>query len=299
MQGAHRIASRARHRWLLLVALACLATACGTSSRPEADPDHAASRPADAVRLLTRHLHDNDLPAFARDALPAELHARLEIAWRQRRTRWPLDELPLQRRLPAMLAALSAPDAQRQLQQAFGRQFAHADKDLAATASALGLFAVQYVRHEGQFSAAERDHYAQLATALSGWAQAAPLADPQRARQSIALLSVAARRAGLASEQDFASAGMDDSLRRLTPVLVAAKRALALYGLELDDSLRGMDAQLQTQTGDSARVRMRYTLGGKPIDTVVDVERRGGRWYVRDFLRHAEAATLAPAPKPR
>ena len=58
----------------------------------------------------------------------------------------------------------------------------------------------------------------------------------------------------------------------------------------IPDDLRGMDVQLQSQTGDIARVRMRYRLAGTPIDTVVQLERRDGRWYISDFLRHAEDA---------
>ena len=39
-----------------------------------------------------------------------------------------------------------------------------------------------------------------------------------------------------------------------------------------------------------ARVRMQYRFGGRDIDAVIGVERRDGRWYVADFLRHAEGA---------
>jgi hypothetical protein len=50
--------------------------------------------------------------------------------------------------------------------------------------------------------------------------------------------------------------------------------------------------------GDRARVRMRYPFAGRRIDAVVAVERRDGRWYLADFLRHAEAAA-GPAGAPR
>ena len=83
---------------------------------------------------------------------------------------------------------------------------------------------------------------------------------------------------------------MQASLRKLGPFMATSKKALATYGLDLDDSLSGLQASLQQQTGDRARVRLRYTLGGTDIDTVVGVERRGGRWYLSDYLRHAEAA---------
>lgn len=251
------------------------------------------TRPAQAVLLLTRHLHDNDLEAFARDAVPPRVHAQLETAWREGRTRWPLQELPFDERLPQLLGALAAPGSEKSLQQVFDRQFSGAHGEIRAAASALGLFGVQVVQHDGGYSAAEREHYAQFVTAISRWGATAPLGDPQRARRAIPQLARAARAVGLATDADFARAGMAPSLRRLGAFLGTGKRILALYGLRLDDSLDDLQATLQSQTGETARVRMRYALGGEAIDAVVELERREGRWYLSDYLRHAEAAVAA------
>lgn len=290
-----------RHRSIFLLLLGAL-TACALGAcKPESSSSTGtttagATKPAEAVRLLTQHLHDNDLEAFARDAVPPALQPQLEQAWREGRTRWPLTELPFDERLPQLLAALSAPGSEKKLQQVFDRQFSGADAELKAAAMSLGLFGVQYIRSEGDYSDEERQHYAQFIQAISQWGLSAPLGDPQRARRVIPQLTTAARRTGLASEADFRKAGMQDSLRRLGPFVATAKKALATYGLPLDDSLSGLQASLQQQTGDRARVRLRYMLGESEIDTVVAVERRGGRWYLSDYLRHAEAAVAQPAP---
>ena len=87
---------------------------------------------------------------------------------------------------------------------------------------------------------------------------------------------------------------MDESLRRIGAFEVVFKRVLAGYGLDLDGDLADMRVTLQQQTGDTARVRMQYVFAGQDIDTVVSVERIDGRWYVSDFLHHAQAA-VAPA----
>lgn len=249
-----------------------------------------ARRPAEAVLLLTRHLRNNDLAAFARDAVPPDLHRRLETAWRAGHTRWPLDELPFDERLPRLLGALSEADAPRRLQAVFDRQFSGETSALKAAATALGLFGAQYVQHQGDFSAAERAHYLQFVEAISQWGRAAPLGDPARARTAIPRLSAAARATGLASEADFARLGMAASLQRLSGFLRTLKAVLASYGLGLDDSLGALRAETVSQDGARAQVRMRYTLGGRPVDAVVDVERIAGRWYLTDYLRHARAA---------
>lgn len=275
-------------RALLFTCGVLLLSACQRTPSPEAVS--ATARPAQAVRTLSRHLRDNDLQAFARDAVPPALHAQLEAAWRDGRTRWPLDELPFDDRLPSMLRALSAPGAEASLQRVFDKQFSGARAQIAGAAASLGVFGAQYIQQQGHYSAEERQHYAQLIQAASRWGVSAPLADRARAQAALAELTRAARQAGLASEADFRTAGLDESLRRLGPFAAAFKQALVLYGLDLDASLDAMQVTLQQQTGDTARVRMRYRVGAQEIDTVVSVRRIDGRWYLDDYLRHARAA---------
>ena len=278
--------------WALLcmLLLAVASGLAGCERRQEAGPAEPAEppTPGETVRRLTAHLVDNDLDAFARDAVTPQLHAQLGQAWREGRTRWPLDQLPFAQHLPRAMAALSAPDAETTLQQAFDRQLANAS--LASAAEFLTVFTVQYITRQGDFSAGEREHYPQLVQAFGAWAGQAPIGDRARARATIARMTAAAREAGLDSDAAFAEAGMSASLQRMSRVLAAAKQVLAGYGLELDADLRAMDVQLLSQTGDVARVRLQYALAGTPIDTIVQLERRGGTWYVSDFLRRAEAA---------
>lgn len=290
---------RATGLLLATVLAAALGVAAGCA-RDDADAtgtassNKAAREPAQAVLLLTDHLRRNDLAAFARDAVPPELAAPLESAWREGRTRWPLEELPFDERLPGALGALSAPDAETRLRQVFDQQFANEEAAITAAASTLGLFGAEYVRGQGDYSDAERAHYLQLVEAVSRWGATAPLSDPGRADAAIATLAKAARAAELPDEAAFAHAGMVASLARLSWVSAALKEVLAGYGLALDDTLAGMRAEEVDRKGDKARVRMRYTLAGAPIEAVVEAERIDGRWYLSDFLRHARAAAAPP-----
>ena len=258
-----------------------------------------ASTPNEAVLLLTGHLQRNDLAAFARDAVPPELADPLETAWREGRTRWPLEELPFEARIPGALGALTKPGAEARLRQVFDQQFASENAAITAAVSTLGLFGAEYVRKEGDFSEGERAHYLQLIEVVSRWGATAPLSDPERAHVAIGTLAKAAREANLPDEAAMRHAGMVASLARLSWVSAALKQVLAGYGLALDESLAGMQAEEVSREGDKATVRMRYTLAGTPIEAVVEAERVGGRWYLSDFLRHARAAAEPPAaPEP-
>ncbi|MET0814869.1 MAG: hypothetical protein ABWX88_06715 [Pseudoxanthomonas sp.] len=269
-----------------------LLTAC---KQEPASPRPLASGPEGAVQRLAQHLGHNDLAGFARAAVPPADYARLETAWREGRSRWPLTELPLDDQLEPMLSALAAPDSETRLQQAFKRNFASQDKDLKEAARSLGLFGVQYVKREGVFTDEERAHYAQIIQALSEWAQKAPLSDSRRGMAAIPPLVAAARKTGLTDEASFRAAGMTGTLQLLSPFFAQAKTLLAGYGLPLDQSFAGLRTEMADQQGDQAQVRIHYTLGNRQIDTVVSLERRGGSWYLTDYLRHAEQALSIPA----
>jgi hypothetical protein len=273
--------------------VAALLAAC---ARPP-PPTPGAERPVDAVRVVVDRLRDNDPAGFAIVAIPAGLHDRLETAWRTGRSEWPLDELPLEDRLPAMLAALAAPDARTTLQATFDRQFKNSGQELRSAATSLGVFGVQYIRNEGDYSDAEREHYAQAVSALSRWAAQAPLSDARRARGAIALLATAASHTGIDAPDDFANLGMDESLQRLGPFFAAVKQTFASYGLDLDATFDSVETTLVKQTGDTARVRVRYRLGSQTIDSELDVRRVDGRWYLDDYLRNAEASLEGPVPR--
>lgn len=291
----------------LLVALLCIGlpacerdapsgTAIGVAARPA---PQAARKPVDAVHVLRDRLLARDGAGFARLAVPPALHARLQQDWKAGHTRWPLDELPLDARLPKMLAALQEKNAESKLMATFRRQFAGADRDIDQAIRTLVLFGGEYAQKEADYSAEEREHVAQAIAALGDWALQAPLSDPKRAQPLFAALVAAAQRSGIdgkAGNAAYARLGMEASLNRLSPFLATLLAQLRLqYGLDIDASLRGMDARLLEQTGDSARLRLQYSLGSREIDAIVPAVRIDGHWYLADFVKRADAS-LASKP---
>src|SRR5690606_16797687 len=157
---------------LLAMALAMLA-GCRREPPADATPVEAAT-PGEAVRRLTAHLQAGDLEAFARDAVTPEVHRRLQVAWSEGRTRWPLDQLPFAQHIPRGMAARHAPGAPQSLQRGFEGQRAGAS--VQAAAEFLTLLTVQYIVQQGEFSVSEREHYPQLVQAIGDWAGGAPIA---------------------------------------------------------------------------------------------------------------------------
>lgn len=276
----------------LLLCLAALLLPAACQRAPQELPG-AATEPAATVRQLAGHLRDNDLAGYVRALVPPAQYADLETAWMQGHSRWPLTELPLGERLPSLLATLSEPGAEQALRRGFKAQLEGQAVSLRQAAHTLELFGVQYITHQGDYTPAQRAHYTQLVSALSGWAQAAPLSDPALAQTSIATLTAAARATGLDSEGAFQQAGMTGSLQRLGPFAAALKQVLAGYGLRLDQSAEQLRAGLVTEQGDQATVRVQYPLAGKELDLQVALRRRGGHWYPARTLAEVDAVLAA------
>lgn len=284
--------------WPLLAGMVLAAALAGGCKRVPAPLPGADAAPAAAVHQLAVRLRGNDLVGYARAMVTPAQYAQLESAWREGRSRWPLTELPLSDELPALLAALSRPDAEKTLQQAFDTQIAGQAAGVRQAAQSLGLFGVQYLRNQSQYGPEQRAHYVQLVSALSQWATAAPLADRGRARKAIAQLTAAARATGLGGEAELRAAGMEESLRRLGPFFATLKTVLADYGLPLDGALDALRTGLVGQQGDQAQVRIQYPLASAEIDLTARLVRREGRWYLQRTQDEVAGLLAAPPAAP-
>ncbi|MCC4604548.1 hypothetical protein [Xanthomonas campestris] len=280
--------------WVVLAAL-CVG-GCQRNDTAVALPG-AKAEPAAAMQSMTLPLRRNDLVAYARIRVTPAQYTQLEAAWRSGTSRWPLTELPLPNETGALLGSLSAPDAERRLQQAFDAQLAGQSRGIAQAAQSLGQFGVQYLRSRSDYQPEQRAHYVQLVDALSAWAASAPLADRPRAKASIADLVTAARATGITSDADLQQLGMEESLRRLGPFWAACKKVLERYDLSIDSSLDALRTGLVKQQGDSAQVRLRYPLAAHDIDLTVALIKRDGHWYQQQ-TQDEVAALLRAQPTP-
>ncbi|QYR53211.1 hypothetical protein [Lysobacter soyae] len=299
------------YRARALVALALLGTALVACSKPAQDanahtpvkhtsaPCRGAATPELAIQNMMQALQSNDLERIPCLATTPIMATRLELAWREGRSRWPLTELPLSNKLVPVLGALTAPNADKTLKARFDKSLAGQTNALHQTARGLGLFAVRYLQREGDYTTEERAHYAALIVALGTWAEKAPLGDKQIGHDSIDLLVAAARESGLRDENGIREAGMRGSLRALSPLFAASKDALRKYGLSLDDILGSVTVSRSDDESDAdhARVHVTYRVAGNSVSTDVDVERRDGLWYTSGLLTSAEKAINAPQVK--
>ncbi|MGE6332625.1 hypothetical protein [Stenotrophomonas sp. NPDC077659] len=296
------VRGRSARGWGLAAMVLLAMAACRQSS---SDPATPAAEPVAAVQAMAQRLVEDDLVGYARLSVPPSQYQRLQQAWTDGHSQWPLGELPLGDQMLPMLAALREPQAATQLQRSFDRQLAGQASAVRQAAQSMGNFGVQYLRHQKGYTFSQQTHYIALVETLAGWAQGAPISDRARARSSIAALVEAAGKVGFDDEDGLRAAGMEGSLRQLAPFLHTVKAVLASYGLGVDDALRSLRGELLSVEGDNALVRMEYELAGRTLQLQLPLSRREGHWYLTRtladtdaLLRKADAARAAAAPAP-
>lgn len=256
-----------------------------------------ATTPEAAVTLVIDALRNDAIDTIPCRAVPPAMQDKLEMAWREDRSRWPIAELPLSSKLPAVLTALNDTGAETKLRVAFDHQFAGQTTELQSAARDLGLFAVRYIQKESSYQPSQRAHYANLIVALSDWSSHAPLGDRDLGHRAIALLVAGANASSIHDAAGLHAAGMRGSLRGLAPLYRNAKQVLALYGLSLDEVLSSVEVRVQDRDGDHARVRVHYLVHGEAVDSDIAVERHDGRWYLAGMLSDAGQALSASLPE--
>ena len=260
------------------------------------EPADASTVPGDpvaAVKAQARAVRDNDLVRWSRLSLPPELHARSEALWNQRLAEASPAEPEDAREYAEIMARLTAPDAETALMRDLEPKLQQFEAEVGgqwplmqATAS---IFLSAAIEANTELGANEKAHGRAVADALLDWAQPALITDRARARQAIAALSASAREIDLPTLEQARALGMTEALEKGGIALAGLKQAALAYGLDLDASLDGLQAELVSSEGDQATVKVTYPLLDREISFETTMRKVGEGWYDAEAIRQAEA----------
>ena len=285
-------------RLIALALLPVLLLACSHGSGP-VEPGGAS--PGAAVLESVRLLRDGNFDGLWRHALPPADYAAYRASWGKSRDRSRITAENRQQ-FAATMANLAAPDAQEQLWEKLQPQlavFEHKYKSQMPTlVGMLETMAGSVIDRSTTLSSAERQQAHSALLAVGSWAQVVDWGNPAKARAALGILTDTARRLNLhtldqVDALDYVQANADYGL-----LWDGFKRMLAVYGLSLDDVLDSAQAQVLSNDGHVAVVRLSFDLLGKPISSESTLIRQDGRWYDRDTLLDWRKRAAALAAKP-
>jgi hypothetical protein len=131
--------------------------------------------------------------------------------------------------------------------------------------------------------------------AFAKWAETAQFANPALAKQAIAHVCKAARAVKLKTIDELRALSFDEAIQRGDIVFVAVKDIFATYGFKIDDVLASVKAETLSQTGDSAKVKVSYSMFEAPLSFETEMVKMDGRWYGKESLENLKKDLAEPA----
>lgn len=259
------------------------------------------SDPAATIERSAADLRAGDLLAVVRTALPPNHYERVRTEWRERVVNDPPSEED-KAQFAETMAKLTAPDAETALYAEFEPQLAAMEAEMAAQLPLMvGMgrgFAMQTVQQSEQLTAEQKKQAGELVDALATWLQGVNFFDREIAKQAVAKIVATARELNLQTLDQLQALEFEQAMQKGGIALRGMFDVLALYGLKIDESLASVDAEVLTQEGDAARVKVAYQVFGKPLTVETEMVRLEDRWYGKDALVELDKAAQAQVAGP-
>lgn len=290
---------------LVLVALVAIGLLAACGKQPPASPTADTRTPDGAVLAAVRLLKAGDFDGLAQATLPPQ-------DYQAQRADWEREHLAVsditdedRRKFAATMQRLTAPDAEQKLFAQLKPQLAAFEqqyKDQVPMMIGIGQTMVgTALDQSADLTAAQKAQAKEALAALAQWAQGVAWTDPAKAQQAIAAICDTARRLDLKTLDEVRALPYAQAMQKYGLAWQGLKRLTAVYGLDLDQVLDSAKAETLANDGQRARLKVTYTLLGKPISSETIMLQRDGRWYDQGVLEaraKARAAQTVSAPAP-
>jgi hypothetical protein len=242
-----------------------------------------APDPAQHIRALALGFRNNDLGALLSRAVPPAQYQKLRQAFEQKRLE-PTTEVERQK-FADELAKLTAPDAVDKFMLEVEPKLVEA-RPKAAGALLMGLGALQMAisTTDNKLSAEQREALQSAFPGIQRWASSTDFLNSESLRQAMTLLSNAARSTGVRSIDELKLMSFEQSLSKAGVMFGAAKQALQIYGLDINEIADSLRVETLSVDGATARVRTTVTLFGAPISKDHELVLIDGLWYGKDAV---------------
>ncbi|MCB1560382.1 MAG: hypothetical protein KDI75_04735 [Xanthomonadales bacterium] len=184
-----------------------------------------------------------------------------------------------------------APDAVEQLMAEIEPKLEQARPKLPG-AMLMGMGAIQMAisSEDSDLTAEQRESLRLAFPGIQEWAASTDFLSSDTMRQALTLVTDAARHSGISSLDELKSLPLESALDRAGGVLAAAKDAVRLYGIDLDEIANTLQVEVLEIDGDTARVRTTVTMFNAPIASEHELVLLDGRWYGKEAAQNFSVA---------
>lgn len=283
---------------LLIAALGMVACSKDESAAPEAAKVAAASTaPDSAVQAQLDALKAGQFSSAFLASIPPSMIDQMRSKWTAKMAE-PASEED-RKSFEDMMAELTADGAEDAIYAKIEPDLLQF-KDTAAMQMPMyvgmgrGILAAGVQQRE-DLSADQKTQAMASIDAFAKWAETAQFADPALAKQAIGHVCKAARDLKLKNIDELRALSFDEAVKRGDVLFVAVKDILGTYGFKIDDVLATAKTEVVSQTGDSAKVKVTYTMFDAPLSFESEMVQLDGRWYGKDALENLKKDLAEPA----
>lgn len=245
------------------------------------DDGKAAQAKADAEAIM-HSLQAPDMLRYRALTLPPGQQAALARSWPAIRRQVALDP-DEQETFNKLLTRFIEPKAEAHLQRDLNAKIkplkSEIDSKWPLMQSSLTLLLQGWIETNSQLSVSEKAHGKALVKAIIEQMPAEWLQDKDLRQRAFNQMVAIARDSGIQNYQDYNSLGYTDFHSKLANFLAGLKELGKIYGLDWNAGQQRLEVTVISQSGDTARVRIRYPLGQKWVEFPMDLIEHNGHWY--------------------
>jgi hypothetical protein len=272
---------------LLPLFIALVLTAChgkDDASQP------GSSTPEGAVQASVELLKAGDFNGLWKHALPPADYATMRADWHQLVQNPQPVTAEDRARFNQALQELTAPDAENKLYAELQPKLTTMEqqyKDQLPVLVSVGEALLKNgVAQNKTLTVEQKTQANAVLDVLTPWAQQTPWFDQAKAKQAVGIAVTTARKLDLKSPEQVRTMDFDTTMAKYSVGFAGAKQLLGIYGLSVDDTLNSIKVTPIDNSNGHARVKIDYTLLGKPLSTESKLVQQNGRWYSEDMLNN-------------
>lgn len=271
---------------VLLFAIVGLSACNKEESAAPAAKLAAATTPDAAVEAQIAALRSGEFSSAFLASMPPDVLEQMRAKWKAGMAKPATEEDRV--KFEEMMTELTAPGAEDAI-------YAKIEPDLLKFQEQAAMQMPMYVgmgrgilaagvQQREDLSAEQKAQAMASIDAFAKWAEGAQFADPAKAKQVIGHVCKAARDLKLGSFEQMRALSFDEAIKRGDIVFVAVKDIFATYGFKIDDVLATTKTEVLSQAGDTAKIKVTYTMFETPLSFESEMVELDGRWYGKDAL---------------
>lgn len=261
----------------------------------------ATANPADAITTTAQKLKQGDVLAVIQMSVPPEHYEKMKADFKADMASDPVTDAD-RAEFAEMMAKLTDPEAESKLFAEAEPELKKFETEMAAQMPLMiGMgqgFAMQAIQANEKLTEAQKKQAGDVVGAMAAWLQGVQFADRTLAKQAIAKAVATARSLELTTLDEARALEFEPAMAKAGVAFNGVKEILAVYGLKLDETFDSVKAQVISQEGDTAKVKVDYTVFNQPLSFETEMVQIDGRWYGKDTIEQLKKElykTDAPA----